>query len=99
MPICPSSNFEIQTYDQNEHKFNGVHSIISLSKIKNGVFAVNRDVYESIKNHWRALYVNGKNIIYFDSFGVENIAEEIKKFIGNKSIITNIYKIQAYTIR
>ena len=31
--------------------------------------------------------------IYFNSFGVEHIPKEIKKFIGNKNIKTNI---QAY---
>ena len=36
------------------------------------------------------------NEIYFDSFGVEHIPKEIKKFIGDKNIITNIYSIQAY---
>ena len=40
--------------------------------------------------------MNANNIIYFDSFGIENIPKEIKKFIGNKNIITNIYRIQAY---
>ena len=35
-------------------------------------------------------------ITYFDSFGNEGIPKEIKKLIGNKYIITNIYKIQAY---
>ena len=34
-------------------------------------------------------------IIYFDSFGVEHIPKEIKTFIGNKNVITNIYRIQA----
>ena len=34
--------------------------------------------------------------IYFDSFGVEHIPKEIKKFIGNKNVITNIYRIEAY---
>ena len=33
---------------------------------------------------------------YFDNFGVEHIPKEIKKFIGNKNIITNIYRMQAY---
>ena len=33
-------------------------------------------------------------ITYFDSFGAEHILNEIKKFIGNKNIITNIYRIQ-----
>ena len=40
--------------------------------------------------------MNGNNIKYVDSFGVEHIPKEIKKFIGNKNIITNIYRIQAY---
>ena len=43
-----------------------------------------------------ALYVNNKTVTYFDSFGVEHIPREIIKFIGNKNIITNIFKIQAY---
>ena len=40
--------------------------------------------------------MNGNNVIYFDSFGVEHIPKEIKKLIGNKNIITNIYRIPAY---
>ena len=34
-------------------------------------------------------------IVYFDSFGVEYIPKEIKKFIGNKNIKANIYCVQA----
>ena len=37
-----------------------------------------------------------KNLTYFDSFGVENIPKEIKKFIGDKNIITNSYRIQLF---
>ena len=33
---------------------------------------------------------------YFDSFGVDHIPKEIKKFINNKNIIANNFKIQAY---
>ena len=33
---------------------------------------------------------------YFDRFGVEHIPKEIKKFIGNKNITTNIFRKQAY---
>ena len=43
-----------------------------------------------------ALYVN-VNIVYFDSFVVKQILNEIKKFIGNKNI-ANIYRIQAYDL-
>ena len=46
--------------------------------------------------HWIALYVNDKNVTYFQIFGVEHIPKEIKKMIANKNIITNIYRIQAY---
>ena len=40
--------------------------------------------------------MNAENVTYFDNFGVEHIPKEIRKFIGNKNIITNIYRIQAY---
>ena len=40
--------------------------------------------------------MNAENVTYFDSFGVEHIPKEIRKFIGNKIIVTNIYRIQAY---
>ena len=39
--------------------------------------------------------MNGDNVTYFDSSGVEHISKEIKKFISNKNIMTNIYRIQA----
>ena len=42
---------------------------------------------------------NNNNVIYFDSFGVEHIPKEIKAFITNKNIITNIFRIQAYDSR
>ena len=40
--------------------------------------------------------MDGKNIIYFDRFEVEHIPKEIKKFVGNKNIVTNIYRIQEF---
>ena len=43
-----------------------------------------------------SLYVNGNNVIYFDNFGVEHILKELKKFIRNENIITDIYRIQPY---
>ena len=42
------------------------------------------------------MYVQNNNVIYFDSFEVEQIPKEIKKFIGNKNTKTNIFRIQAY---
>ena len=56
-----------------------------------GAYVIYLDEYESIECHWIPLYVNGNNIIYFNSLGVEHIPKEIRKFIGNKNIITNIF--------
>ena len=40
--------------------------------------------------------MQNSNVTYFDSFGVEHIPKEIKTFINNKNIKTNIFRIQAY---
>ena len=43
------------------------------------------------------MWADNNNVTYFDSFGVEDIPEEIKAFIGRSlSITTNIFRIQAY---
>ena len=42
------------------------------------------------------MYVKNNEVIYFDSFGVEHVPKEIKIFIGNKDIKTNIFRIQPY---
>ena len=96
MPSHPLKHFEIQNYYQSESKFNGVFSRNNLLKLKDGAYVKKLDEVKSIGTHWRALYLNGNNIINFDSFGIEHIPQKIKKFIVNKSIITNIYRIQAY---
>ena len=74
-------------------QFNGVCSRNNLSKIKGRACIINLDDYESIKTHWIPWYIKDNKITYFDSFGVENIPKEIKKFIGHKNIITNIYRL------
>ena len=42
------------------------------------------------------MYVLNNNVTYFDSFGVEHVPNEIKIFIGNKNIKTNVFRIHAY---
>ena len=42
------------------------------------------------------MYVKNIDITYFDSFGVDHIPKEIKKFISNKNIKRNIFRTQAY---
>ena len=81
--------------------FNGVCSRDNLSdKIKYRAYVINLDENSDIGTHWVALYVNNKIVTYFDSFVVEHIPKEIKRFIkgtiNNKNIIANIFRIQAY---
>ena len=84
-------------YHKNESRFNGVYSRDNLSnKLKDGAYVINLDEYSDIGIHWIALYVKTNVVTYFDSFGVEHIPEEIKTFIKNRNIKTNIFRIQAY---
>ena len=94
MPPYPLTNFEIQKCYQNEPNRNGVYSRDNLHKIKDGTYMINLE-YESIETHWIAVYMNGGNATYFDSFGVEHIKKK-EIFIGSKNIITNIYGMQSY---
>ena len=76
MPPHLLTNFEIQKYCQSKPKFNGVYSRNNLSKIKDGAYVTNPDEYELIWTHWIALYVNAKNVTFFESFEVEHIPKE-----------------------
>ena len=93
MPPHPLTNFEIQKYHQNQPRSDGVYSRDNLPKIKDGAYSINLDGYSDIGTHWIDLYVLNNNVIYFDSFGVEHIPQEIKAFICNKNIEANIYWI------
>ena len=98
------TNFEIQKYYQNEPKSDSVYSRNNLTKIKDGSYVINFDNYNSMGTHWITLNVNGNNrrasydAIYFESFRSHYIPKEIKKFMRNKNIIVNIYRIQAYDL-
>ena len=60
------------------------------------MYVINLDEYSDIGTHWIALCVKNNDITYFDSFGVEHISKEIIKFIGDKNVIANIFRIRAY---
>ena len=96
MPHHPLTNSEIQRYYQNEHRFNGRYSRDNSPKLKDGAYVINFDEYSDIRTHWIALYVLNNNVTYFDIFGVEHIPKEIKYFIGNETIKTNIFRTRAF---
>ena len=90
IPPHSLTNFGIQKYYQNEPRFNGVFSRNNLpKKIKDGAYVINLDEYADVGTHWIALFCNRNEIVYFDSFGVEHVPEEIKKFVGNKNLKAN----------
>ena len=78
MPPHPLADFETQRYYQNEPRFNGVFSRNNLPKtIKYGAYVINIGEYADIGTHWIALFCNRNETVYFDSFGVEHVPEEI----------------------
>ena len=96
MPPHPLTNFELEKYYENEPRFNGVYSRNNLpKKIKGGAYVINLDEYADVGTYWIALYCNTSEIVYFDSFGVEHVLEEIKDIIRNKNIKANIFRVQA----
>ena len=92
MPPHSLINFGIQKYYQNEPRFNGVYSRDNLPKLEDRAYVINLDECSNIGTHWIALCVQNNDVTYFDSFGVEHIPKEVKKFVGNKNLKTNSFK-------
>ena len=83
-------------YYQNELRFNGIYSRNQLlNKIKDGAYVINLNEHKDTGTHWIAWFCNRSEIVYFDSFHVEHVPEEITEFIGNKNIKANIFRIKA----
>ena len=97
MSSHPVTNFEIQKYYKNRPKFNGLYSWNTFSKLKDKIYVINLSECKSRGAPCITLYVNGNNIMYFERSGIEHIPKEmIKKVMGKKNILTNIYRIQAF---
>ena len=96
IPQHSLTNFELQKYYQNEPRFTDFYSRDKMpKKIKDGAYVINLGEYVDVGIHWIALYVSNNGTIYFDNFGIEHVSKEIRHFIGNKNIKTNIFRIQA----
>ena len=95
MSLHPLTNFEIQRYYQNEPRLNGMFSRSNLTnEIKDGTYVINLDQYVDVGTHWVALFGRKKEIVYFNSFGVEHAPKEIEEFTEKKNMKANIFKIE-----
>ena len=72
-----------------------IQEIIYQKTIEKGAYVMNLDEYENTGMHWISLFFKPKYTVYFHSFGIEHVPNEINKFINN-DIKSNIFRIQAY---
>ena len=68
---------------------------ISLKEIKDGAYVIKLDEYADVGTHWIALFCKRRKIVYFDSFDVEHVFEEMKEFIENNNIKVNMFRVQS----
>ena len=66
--------------------------------MKNETYVANLNEYKSIGTQLIASYANCISVKYFNSIGVQDIVEEIKKYFSNKSIITSIFRLQSHDL-
>ena len=92
--LHPLNNFEITNYFNYEPRFNGVFPRKNLPRRKDGSYVINLDDKRNKGRHWVSLFIERNLAIYFDSFGVEYIPQEVLSKIKDKSISHNIFRIQ-----
>ena len=80
----PLTNFEIQRYYQSIFQ-----EIICLKKKRMGAYVINLDEYADVSIHWIGLFFRKSEIVYFDSFSVEHVPEEIKRIYWMCGDVTN----------
>ena len=58
-------------------------------------YVITFDDKQSKVTHWILLFIEQTTAVYFDSFGIEYILEEVVKKIKDKSTTYNIFRIQS----
>ena len=94
MLLHPLNNIEITNYFYDEHWFNGVFYRNNSPRIKDGAHALNFDEKNSKGTHWVSLLINKIIAIYFVSFRIEYIPQEVLNKITDKSFTHNIFRKQ-----
>ena len=90
--LNPLNNIEITNYFNDKPIFNGVFSRNNLPRIKNGRYVINLDDKNSNAAHWVSLF-DRNTAVYFDSFGIEYIPQEVFNIIKDKLITLNKFRI------
>ena len=79
------TNFEIQKYNKNDSRFNGVFSRNNLpKKIKDGAYIINLDEYANVGAHWIALFCKKKMKLFISIVLALNIfLTKLKNLLKN----------------
>ena len=75
--LHPLNSIEITNYFNYEPRFSGVFSRNNLPTIKDGAYVINLDDKNSKGTHWGSLFIDRNATVYFDSFGIEYIPQEV----------------------
>ena len=89
-----SNNIKITKYASYEPLFNSFFQEITYLKYKIE-FLLQISMKKSIGTHWTSLFIDKNTVIYFDSFGIKYIPQEVSNKIKNQSITHNITRIQS----
>ena len=57
------------------------------------MYVINLDGEKSKRTHWVSLIIDWNTAVYFNSFGIEYIPEEVLNKIKGKSVTYNRFKI------
>ena len=65
-----------------------------MSRIKDGTYVTNLDDKISKGTYWISLFIDRNLVMYFHSFGIGYIPQEVLNKIRDKSIIYNTFRMQ-----
>ena len=80
-------------YFSYEPRFSGVFSRDNLLRIKDGAYVIKLDGQQSKGTNWISLFIDRNKALYFYSFGIVYIPQEVINKIKDKSITHNIFRI------
>ena len=92
--LHPLNNIETGSYFKYGPRLNGICPRKNLPRIKDGAYATNLADKYSKGKHWVSLYIDRNTAIYFYSFGIDYILQEVLNKIKGKLITHNIFIMQ-----